>query len=132
MKTKRTNAQTLAAGLLAIAVVALAAIGCKQDASPTPETPDTSVISGVQVYTTGLDSKTATEAKALLKKVYEGLTPKYKNTLSGKITKIYILAGSTESLYSFDKTTGILKVGSDFDEDTIAEIFIYSVIPALS
>jgi hypothetical protein len=52
----------------------------------------------------------------------------YRDIISGKIKEIWILAGDA---YSFDKVTGILEMGIDWDSDEIEAWLVYGVVPAL-
>jgi len=89
MKTKRTNARTLAAGLLAIAVVALAVIGCKQEPPPPP----TVTIGGKAIPVYKLEGVSDADFNTTIENIRKAipyLNPGTITNIEAKVTKIEI------------------------------------------
>ena len=88
----------------------------------------------IPIYqTVGVSDADAITAATNLATAYNGSKLSYRNTwniISGKISKIMILAGDA---YSFDKNTGIIELGIDWcNVDDIIDYLIYEVVPALT
>jgi len=119
----------------AIALATLVAVaGLVASACPTPEKPGVTEelpigkVGDIPIY--GFNSATAI---ANITKAYNSSSmADHKNAFAGGVKKIYILEGNSENLYSFDKATGVLKVGSGWDWDIYAECFIYVATAELS
>jgi hypothetical protein len=121
-------------------VAALAVIGCEED-EPDPPPPQEQPIdyityNAVQIpiyKTDGVSDAEATTAVNNIKTAFNSnLMQDYRDKFSTGVKKIYLLAGDSEALYSFDKATGILKVGSGWTWDTYAAYFKYVVTNILS
>jgi len=114
--------------IIAIVIVAfaLAVIGCKED-EPTPPPPqeypiDYITYNAVQIpiyKTNGVSDAEAATAANNIKEAYysNSMDDYYRNKFSTGVKKINILKGDSEDLYSFDKTTGVLNIGSDLTVD---------------
>jgi len=87
----------------------------------------------IPIYqTVGVSDADAITASTNIATAYnDPATKQHENIISGKITKILILA---EDECSFDKNTGILEIGIDWctNVDDLTDIFAYVVVPALS
>jgi hypothetical protein len=138
-KNMKTRKQFL--GLIAIAIIATAIIGCKED-EPDPPPPQEQPIdyitdnagNQIPIYKTdGISDTDAVTAVNNIKRAYNSSSMQdYRDKFSNGVKKIYLLAGDSEALYSFDKATGILKVGSGWDWDIYAEYFRDLAISILS
>jgi hypothetical protein len=122
MKTKKQ-----CIGMAIIAIIVFAIIGCKQD-EPTPQEVPIGNVGGIPIY--GFNSETAVNnIKTAFN--HEALDT-YRDKLSVGINKIYILEGDSQDLVSFDKNTGVLKVGSGWTLGLYVDCFRYVVFPELS
>jgi hypothetical protein len=119
----------------AITLAALMAVaGLVASACPTPEEPGVTEempignVGGIPIY--GFNSATAITN---INNAYnDAKLDSHRNKLSAGIKKIYILEGNSATLYSFNKTTGVLTVGSDWTFGMYRDCFEYDVIPELS
>jgi len=140
MKTRNQFFGLIAIAIITLALAALPLAGCKSD-DPT-DTPqeqpvgyitDTAGNQIIPIYKTdGVSDTDATTAVSNIKTAWNanGLNP-YRDTLSAGIKKIYILAGSSDDLYSLYKPTGILNMGSGWTTENIIACLVYAVYPAL-
>jgi hypothetical protein len=119
---------------MAIAIIALAfaIIGCQQDeptSTSTPQEVPIGNVGGIPIY--GVNSETAITN---LKSAYNSTSfdSSAKSKLSSGIKKIYILEGTELTLYSFDSSTGVLKVASEGTPGTYVDCFRDIVLPQLS
>jgi hypothetical protein len=125
-------------GVIALmAIIGIAIIGCQQDNPPPQEQPIDYITDNagnqIPIYKTdGVSDADAVTAANNIKTAFnrEEIN-QYRDTLYGGIKKIYLLTGDSQDLYSFDKQTGILKVGTGWDFSTYMNCFIYAVYPAL-
>ena len=77
-----------------------------------------------------VDTEHAAEAANRITTVYNSASlDLHRDTISGKINKIWVLTGNA---YSFDKATGILELGINWDASELEAIFVYEVVPTLS
>jgi hypothetical protein len=123
----KTRKHFIVMAIIAIITLALAVIGCKHD-EPTPQEVPIGNVDGIPIY--GFNSETALTN---INNAYNApALDSYRSKLSVGIKKIYILEGDAVTLYSFDKNTGVLKVGSGWTPGTYVACFRDMVIPALS
>jgi hypothetical protein len=116
-------------GLIAIAIIAIGIIACKSD-EPTGGTEEQPIgnVGGIPIY--GFNSETA--IININTAWNHTKLASYKDKLSTGIKKIYIVEGMSIELYSFDKNTGFLTVGSDGTFGDYLDSFLYIVVPELS
>jgi len=113
--------------IIAIIALAFTVIGCKHD-EPTPQEVPIGNVDGIPIY--GFNSEIALTR---INQAYNASqVDSYRSKLSTGIKKIYILEGDALTLYSFDKNTGVLKVGSGGTIGTYVDCFRDIVLPALS